>query len=107
MYLVTVVVGHVHIFKKAGLIQNPSWGKVQITDAGKALLSQNPDKIDLSLLNQYPRFMEFWNRISSTETDQAPRAKAESSQPKRRPLNSSPLYMTNCVGRFRPNFCPK
>jgi restriction system protein len=61
--------------KRAGLIQNLSWGKVQITEAGKSLLSQHPDKIDVSLLKQYPSFLEFWNGTSSTDTDQAQKAK--------------------------------
>jgi restriction endonuclease Mrr len=36
--------------KKAGLIHYTSWGKFQITNAGKSLLSKNPAKINLAIL---------------------------------------------------------
>jgi len=47
--------------KKAGLIQYTSWGKFQITKAGKQLLNKNPQKIDLATLKQYP---DFWNSMT-------------------------------------------
>jgi len=46
--------------KKAGLIHYPGWGKFQITDAGKLLLAKSPAKIDLTVLKQYPEFLEFY-----------------------------------------------
>jgi restriction system protein len=48
--------------KKAGLLHSPQRGAIQITDRGKELLSQNPLRIDNSLLEQYPEFIEFKNR---------------------------------------------
>lgn len=46
--------------KKAGLIQYTAWGKFRITDAGKALLTTSPQKIDLTTLKQYPEFLGFY-----------------------------------------------
>ncbi|MGB9152022.1 MAG: winged helix-turn-helix domain-containing protein, partial [Alphaproteobacteria bacterium] len=40
--------------KKAGLIHYTGWGRFQITDAGKQLLSKNPARINLNILKQYP-----------------------------------------------------
>ncbi len=45
--------------QKAGLLKQVARGTYQITDDGLALLKENPDKIDLKLLNRYPSFLEF------------------------------------------------
>ncbi|MFZ1082461.1 MAG: restriction endonuclease [Candidatus Kryptoniota bacterium] len=47
--------------KKAGLLDSPGRGLVMITERGKQVLGQNPDKIDVSFLRQYPEFLEFQN----------------------------------------------
>ncbi len=48
--------------KQAGLLHSPKRGLLQITEAGRALLAENPRKIDLSLLDRYERFREFRSR---------------------------------------------
>ena len=45
--------------KKAGLIETTRRGYFQITERGRDLLVQNPSKIDVKLLKQYPEFREF------------------------------------------------
>ncbi len=45
--------------KKAGLLDNPSWGYVRITERGEKVLNQNPQKIDVKFLGKYPEFIEF------------------------------------------------
>jgi restriction system protein len=55
--------------KKAGLIHYTGWGKFQITDAGKLLLGTNPVKINLTILKQYPEFLEFYG---GTRPEDAP-----------------------------------
>jgi restriction system protein len=45
--------------KKAGLIDTTRRGYFRITDRGQELLKQNPPKIDVKLLKQYPEFREF------------------------------------------------
>jgi restriction system protein len=46
-------------FKKAGLLCAPRRGVFIITDRGKSVLAQNPPKIDLKLLEQFPEFLTF------------------------------------------------
>lgn len=45
--------------KQAGLLQTPKRGFLRITEAGKALLATNPQKVDNTLLNQYESFRAF------------------------------------------------
>ena len=52
--------------KNAGLIGNPSRGKVVISDAGKQMLQQNPVTINCKLLKQYPSYLKF---IGALPTD--------------------------------------
>lgn len=45
---------------KAGLIESPTRGRFVATEAGRALLLNNPDKIDVSLLLKNPDFQNFY-----------------------------------------------
>src|ERR1700675_4345833 len=45
--------------KKAELLRAPRRGVFTITDRGKKVLAQNPPKIDLKLLEQFPEFLAF------------------------------------------------
>lgn len=54
--------------KKAGLIEDPRRGYFQITEQGKAVLKENPDRIDMQYLRQFPEYIEF--RQTARETDQ-------------------------------------
>jgi restriction system protein len=45
--------------KKAGLLQYPKRLYIQVTNRGKAVLSKNPTKIDVSFLKQFPEFLDF------------------------------------------------
>jgi restriction system protein len=45
--------------KKAGLLSYPKRLFIQITDRGRNLLSERPERIDVKLLRQFPEFMEF------------------------------------------------
>jgi restriction system protein len=44
---------------KAGLLATPSRGNYQITDEGKNVLSQNPGRIDMKFLEQFPGYLVF------------------------------------------------
>jgi restriction system protein len=44
---------------KAGLLDAPRRGVFSITDRGKSVLAQNPLKIDLKVLEQFPEFLAF------------------------------------------------
>jgi restriction system protein len=45
--------------KKAGLLEYTRRGYVRITERGLAILRQNPLRIDVELLSQFPEFVEF------------------------------------------------
>src|SRR5262245_51339141 len=45
--------------KAAGLIDNPSRGLVRISDEGRKMLAQKPDRITCGLLRQYPSYLTF------------------------------------------------
>jgi restriction system protein len=48
--------------KQAGLIIKPRRGISQITDRGRAVLEQYPDRIDIAVLEQFPEYMDFRTR---------------------------------------------
>lgn len=54
---------------KAGLIETVSRGKFRVTPRGLSLLSTNPQKIDVSLLNQYPEFVAFRTGTAPTKSN--------------------------------------
>ena len=43
----------------AGLLTKPATGIYQITEEGKKVLEEKPDRIDISFLERYPRYQEF------------------------------------------------
>ena len=45
--------------RKASLIESRRRGYFNITERGKEVLSQNPEKIDVKFLEQFPEFIEF------------------------------------------------
>jgi restriction system protein len=47
--------------KKAGLVESPKRGGLIITERGLTILKQKPKKIDVSLLKQFPEFLDFQN----------------------------------------------
>jgi restriction system protein len=44
---------------KAGMLDSPRRGSVQITDRGREVLARGLDHLDIGFLNQYPEFVEF------------------------------------------------
>jgi restriction system protein len=48
--------------KKAGLLENPSRGKVRITNEGRVVLAEAPASINCEYLMKYPAFVEFWKQ---------------------------------------------
>ena len=43
--------------KKAGLVESPSRGVVRITDRGKGVLSNPPEKLNVKFLRRFPEFV--------------------------------------------------
>jgi restriction system protein len=55
--------------KAAGLIDNPSRGKVCISDEGQRILGQKPGPITCGLLKKYPSYLAFAGRASQSPED--------------------------------------
>lgn len=51
--------------KKAGLLDSPERGYIVITDLGKNVLSENPARIDVQFLRQFPEFLNFYENHKS------------------------------------------
>jgi restriction system protein len=54
---------------KAGLIDVPRRGRFLASEAGRALLAQDPDKIDVEKLLEYPGFREFYRGDTDAGND--------------------------------------
>jgi restriction system protein len=52
--------------KKAGLLQSPSRGAVQITDRGRQVLAEQPAALNVTYLRKFPEFVEFHTAGVST-----------------------------------------
>jgi restriction system protein len=61
--------------KQAGLLEAPRRGVFRITQRGRDLLEENPARIDVSLLERYPEFIEF--RGKRRPRAQSPQASTE------------------------------
>lgn len=57
--------------KKAGLVEAPARGSVKITERGRLLVADPPEKLNVSFLKQYPAFVEFHSG-SSNQSDKTP-----------------------------------
>lgn len=53
--------------KKAGLLDSPKRGYVQISQAGLDVLSNAPEKINVAYLKQFPEFLKFFQAPSADE----------------------------------------
>lgn len=53
--------------KKAGLLDSPARATIVITEAGKKVVAENPEKIDAKYLERFPSFAEFQSTPVSTE----------------------------------------
>lgn len=54
--------------KKAGLLYSPARATVEITDAGRQVLKENPDKINSKYLDRFPGFHDFVTVSDEVET---------------------------------------
>lgn len=53
--------------KQAGLLRNTRRGYFQITEEGRRVLAENPERIDAKFLERYDQFLEFKSRTSTGE----------------------------------------
>lgn len=68
--------------KQAGLLKSQKRGYFSITDKGLSLLSENPQVVNVSVLERYPEFLEFKARRKekTNENDQETTIESSSSQ---------------------------
>jgi restriction system protein len=55
--------------KKAGLLDSPARATIVITETGRKVAEENPDKIDSKYLEQFPSFLDFTSTADSTGSD--------------------------------------
>ncbi len=63
--------------KKAGLLEPTRRGFYQITDRGRELLDEKPEKIDVKLLRRYPEFLEFESLKGTRSKDKSTKHDSE------------------------------
>ena len=56
--------------KKAGLLEDPKRGYFQITDRGREILEDNPSRIDMKFLRQFPEYIEFRETVRETTEEE-------------------------------------
>lgn len=54
---------------QAGLLERPVRAHVRITAAGRGVLAAHPQRVDMTVLGQYPSYQEFRNRTSQPTAD--------------------------------------
>ncbi len=59
-----------HLFQ-AGLLERPVRGQVRLSDAGRTVLAQNPERVDMSVLNAFPAYLQFRSRSKTAESTSA------------------------------------
>jgi len=64
--------------KQAGVLEAPRRGVLRITQRGRDLLKEQPTKIDVSLLERFPEFLEF--RGKRRQTNQSTQAESVAAQ---------------------------
>jgi len=52
--------------KKAGLLADPKRGYFQITERGREVLADDPSRIDMKFLRQFPEYLEFREAVRET-----------------------------------------
>ena len=57
--------------KKAGLLESPGRGEVRITERGKKVIADPPEKLNVRFLKRFPSFVEFHAPSSDAEESQS------------------------------------
>jgi restriction system protein len=55
---------------QAGLLDRPQRGRYLLSDRGKTVLKQHPDRVDMSVLAQFPEYQEFRARKNEKHADE-------------------------------------
>jgi restriction system protein len=60
--------------KAAGLLDNPSRGKIRLSDEGRRVLAQKPAKLNCGFLKRYPPYLAFAGQQAAAPADNTPAA---------------------------------
>lgn len=81
----SIIANRVHwaktYLKQAGLVDATRRGHFEISERGRELLAQNPERIDNSTLEQYPEFRSFKSRSAPTDQRREVREPSKSETP--------------------------
>ena len=66
--------------KQAGLIEKPRRGISIITDRGRTVLTEHPDRVDMSVLERFPEYMDFRTRSRRRPRPATPAAESTDSE---------------------------
>lgn len=58
--------------KEAGLLEPVRRGVIKITEQGKAVLAEEPERVDMSFLERFPSYIEFRDRKGKAKTNDSP-----------------------------------
>jgi restriction system protein len=58
--------------KQAGLVESPKRGSYRISERGRSVLAENPDRIDIQYLMRYPEFVAFRTPTSGLQLETQP-----------------------------------
>jgi len=67
--------------KQAGLLRNTKRGHFEITEEGRRVLKEDPERIDAKFLERYDQFLEFRSRTNVTDTADAASDIADATTP--------------------------
>lgn len=67
--------------KQAGLLRNTRRGYFEITDEGRRVLAEKPDRIDAKFLERFDQFLEFKSRTNVSSVDDSVTEEPEATTP--------------------------
>jgi len=67
---------------QAGLLSRPKRGVVRITDRGRNVAAEHPDRVDLRVLSEFPEFLDFKNRSRQPKQVNEPDSPADEATPR-------------------------
>ena len=85
--------------RMAGLIESPSRGNFQITERGKQILSEQPDRIDVRILREQPGYLEAsGSKNRRTERKVIEKDSPNSDQTPEEQIETASLTLRNSLG---------
>ena len=71
---------------QAGLLARPERGRYLLTERGRKVLQDYPDRVDMTVLSQFPEYQEFRARKSEKQLEPSRRWSRQASSSGRRAM---------------------